>query len=670
MRYIVKSFLLALGLSSAVGADEGYRDGRVLYLESGVVLQRATEAGSEEATVNLPLLPGDRVWTDSTGRADFQFPDGTRLRLDSRSKIDYVAHDESGHEQVVLRLWSGGVYLHVRGEAASYELETPGGLVTVQDQGLVRIDVEGRETRLTVYEGEALLESGDRRVKVARGERTYARQGESPERAQAFEDEGDDFARWNEDRERRDAWASTSRRYLPDELDAYAGELDVHGTWYHEAEVGHVWRPYVTAGWRPYGQGRWTWTAFGWTWVPNESWGWAPFHYGRWGHSVALGWYWIPGRTWGPGWVSWAVGGDHVGWCALGRHDRPIFPPRHHEHDRAVPRGSRSAWSFVRRHDLGNRDVARRRVDDDALGRDLRIAESPRLRPTRDVRELREADVAVRRPVRTRFGPGDTVPELQRDNQTQLGSGPRRGRVPRQGDWPFYEQRRNADDAPDRAAARPGQEGQPAAVETGTAGSGAGSAAAADAVRARPTDRRSPRAGYSPPSRGEAAATPSGDPGRAEAGATASEDGRDRARSRRERTAEPDQDVLRRLFRPLSEPRATREGEEDRRRERDEASGARTRDRRSRDGGTPDGGYRPPPPTSREPRAERPEPRSEPRSWTPRPPREENRAPRDGGASREGGRSPRAEPRSSEERSSGERSSGGRAAPRPRHDRP
>src|SRR5262245_1769008 len=85
---VMKAQLLAVALvalaTSARGQDQGYDHGRLRYLEPGVTLQRATDAGAEEATPNTPFFPGDRVWTDGVGRAEFQFPDGSTLRLDSR----------------------------------------------------------------------------------------------------------------------------------------------------------------------------------------------------------------------------------------------------------------------------------------------------------------------------------------------------------------------------------------------------------------------------------------------------------------------------------------------------------------------------------------------------------------------------------------------------------
>jgi hypothetical protein len=408
--------LAAVAFAATAFAQDDYGHGRVRYVEPGVVLQSGSETGSEEAQINAPLVAGDRVFTDERGRAEFQFDDGTILRLDSQSKLDFIGRDER-RGGLALRLWSGGVYVHTSHDADGLVIETPGGIVEAQTRGVYRIDTEAGETRLSVYEGEASLDSGRRRERVEAGERSYTRRGEIPEPARRFDvNDDDDFARFDADRDERVSYASDGRRYLPDEVAPYAAELDSSGSWYYETEVGYVWRPYVGAGWRPYSDGRWVWTSYGWTWIPSESWGWAPFHYGRWGWTAALGWYWIPGNTWGPAWVSWAVGNDYVGWCPLGHRNRPVIV---HDRNRgfAKPRGTVTvdasesrAWVFTRRGDMAARDLARRRVDvrpDDI--RLLKMMDSTQLRPARDLRTAVDAHAAVR----TKPTMGDFVPELR-----------------------------------------------------------------------------------------------------------------------------------------------------------------------------------------------------------------------------------------------------------------
>ena len=440
MRRLCVLTVLALTVSPAVFA-QSYRHGRVRHVEEGVSIQRATETGAEEATANLPFLPGDRVWTDQSGRAEFQFAGGSLLRLDSASKLDYVAHDDGRDERIVLRLWSGALFLHLRDRRdGPFEVETPGGVVTTGNRGVIRLDVQSGETRVSVYEGEASLD-GAQPVRLRAGERVYARRGEIEEGPTQFDrTEGDEFAAWDDSRQEQTAYAANRQEALPDDVAPYADELDRHGAWYYETEVGHVWRPYVAAGWQPYSDGRWIWTVFGWTWVPYESWGWAVSHYGRWGFTPALGWYWIPGATWAPAWVSWAAGGDYVGWCPLGYRDRPVLV-----YDRlgrgtrghAVPRVGTSVaeapWIYLRRGDVGARDLARRRVRLDGNSvQQVRVLESAQARLTRDlvVTEAPPAAVARAVPRNTSSRPqmSDTVPEMRGDPMTTIPVVRRRGR--------------------------------------------------------------------------------------------------------------------------------------------------------------------------------------------------------------------------------------------------
>jgi hypothetical protein len=430
--------VLALGLvatmplaASLAGADEGYRHGRLRYVEPGTILQRATETEAEEAMQNLPFLPGDRIWTDAAGRAEFQFPDGTTVRLDRRGKLDYAGHEEDRGERIVLRLWSGSVVVHAPAQPSlRFEIETPAGFVEALERSVVRVDLDGGDTRVSAYEGEAVFDG----VRLSLGQRSQARWGERPGEPEGFDRfEADDLLQWDQDREADARRGGSSARYLPDDLGEYAGEFEGNGDWRYNGEVsGYVWFPHVEVGWQPYSNGHWAWTPYGWTWVPSENWGWAPSHYGRWGYGASMGWYWVPGRTWGPAWVSWAVGGGYAAWCPLGWRDHPVTQWGHgggvygrSDSGHAVTRGffgrPMDAWNVVRQGELGRRgDVRRYRVDPVRVDPGaLRVADSPLLRPTRDGAALRPSDAAPGL-VRTRMTPGTFVRELSVDNKTTI----------------------------------------------------------------------------------------------------------------------------------------------------------------------------------------------------------------------------------------------------------
>src|SRR5258705_5771739 len=94
------------------------------------------------------------------------------------------------------------------------------------------------------------------------------------------------------------------------------------GNWIDVEGYGYGWQPDVAVSdpnWRPYADGYWAYTDYGWTWISYEDFGLATYHYGRWARLTDYGWVWIPGSDldWGPGWVSWRTGGDHIGWAPL-----------------------------------------------------------------------------------------------------------------------------------------------------------------------------------------------------------------------------------------------------------------------------------------------------------------------------------------------------------------
>jgi hypothetical protein len=581
---------LAVALAAPALAQDPYGDGRIRYLEAGVLLQRAGESEVEEALVNLPFLPGDRLWSDDTGRVELQFEGTAVVRLDSRGKLDYLSRDPGRrNDRVLLRLWSGGLYFHVRdgGAEPDFELETPAGLVELLERGVYRVDVEGGETRLSVFEGEAAFGSGGRRIRVNSGERSYARRGEDPEPSAPFDlYEDDAFALWDREREDDIAWAGDSQRYLPEDVGYYGGELESAGSWYYESEIGHVWRPYVTTGWQPYSDGHWIWCSYGWTWVPYEPWGWVTHHYGRWGYSPVLGWYWIPGGVWGPGWVSWAVGGDYVGWCPLGYHNRAVVPPARGPRY-AVPRGTAglradaappapadgipnlTGYNFVHKGDMGTRRlVSRRFAVQGEAARALRVAESPRAL----TRELKLSDTPVAsalRTVKTRPSFADTVPELRGDPATTIPIPTLRRRDRDDEAARRFDTRRSETGSSRPTDLRSPREAAPAARPRDGSSGDAWRSLAAPERGSRPTDRRSPGGDAARPrdtGRGAPAWAPRPQPQQGEPPAP-----------RREGV----HDVLRRFFQPANEGRSRDGGQASPRSEPRQATPQRAEPRRS-----------------------------------------------------------------------------------------
>ncbi len=102
----------------------------------------------------------------------------------------------------------------------------------------------------------------------------------------------------------------------PVEVATFHERLGAYGRWTTVEGYGQAWVPgSVRAGWRPYSDGRWVLTEYGWTYVSDDPWGWAAYHYGNWVLAGGSGWVWVPGRVWAPAWVTWRYGGGYAAWA-------------------------------------------------------------------------------------------------------------------------------------------------------------------------------------------------------------------------------------------------------------------------------------------------------------------------------------------------------------------
>ena len=100
----------------------------------------------------------------------------------------------------------------------------------------------------------------------------------------------------------------------------FYSQISRYGTWVDVAPYGRCWVPLdVSVGWRPYTQGYWVDTDYGWMWISQDPWGAIPYHYGRWALDDSYGWLWVPDddEVWAPAWVSWRYGDGYVGWAPL-----------------------------------------------------------------------------------------------------------------------------------------------------------------------------------------------------------------------------------------------------------------------------------------------------------------------------------------------------------------
>lgn len=271
------------------------------------------------ATRNMILKEGDRIWVPDKARAEVHILGGIYLRLDAESSLDILTLEE---DSIQFSLQRGHAYINNRKGGIDYiQLETPVASVGCYDNSVVLVDVaENGTTDLSVLKGYSQTETGNGKTRVAAG--NILRVSDDLYTESFPLGQPDKWERWNHDRDERQARGTASLRYLPDELDDFAEELDENGSWSLVQEYGYVWTPRVTAAdWAPYRSGRWVWVNNQFVWISYDPWGWAPHHYGRWVFIPARGWCWVPpprnAVVWAPGYVGWTYTTSAVAWIPL-----------------------------------------------------------------------------------------------------------------------------------------------------------------------------------------------------------------------------------------------------------------------------------------------------------------------------------------------------------------
>jgi hypothetical protein len=427
-KMMTKASLLAIGLIVLIplglmAQDEGfypYSFARLSYVSGSVYVQRTADLGYEKGEVNLALVQGDKLGTES-GQAEIHFGRRNYLRLGDNTKVEFAVLPTEGEERIKIHLTEGSAYFRVAQLALDkgIEIHTPDASFYVLEEGLYRFDVRlERETQAFVREGSLEAASEDGSVLVHAQETVTAADGRLLGDPAYGQSGGDAFDDWNNARDAQFS-ARSDRQYLPSEMEEYEEELGDNGNWVYERPYGNVWVPNVSYydDWRPYSYGRWVWyPVIGWNWVSSESWGWPVYHYGRWNWRFGLGWYWIPRSHWGPAWVHWWWDRDNVGWCPLTWYNRPGYLYNNRFYDRYEDRwfsAHNRAMTVVRRDHLQASDIGRRRLgasDLDRIGRVELRAQQPSIRPRVD--NAQPQAIAARRVLTDRTGGRSQVKSL------------------------------------------------------------------------------------------------------------------------------------------------------------------------------------------------------------------------------------------------------------------
>jgi hypothetical protein len=337
--------LTVLAVQPARGQEQGQEEpttgvARVSLVHGDVTSMRGDSGDWVAATVNAPLVRGDKIATGENSQVEIQLDYANVLRLAPRTEATIADLTRS---RIQIQVAQGVAnYSVLKGSEAEAEIDTPNMAVRPLEEGAYRIEVTSpTETQLIVRKGQAEVSNPDGSTRVESGRMIRVQGSDHPEYQIASAPGNDEWDKWNRERDNQinDAQSySHANRYYTG-----AQDLDRNGRWVYVPEYGdYAWTPYAGAGWVPYRDGYWGWEPYwGWTWISYEPWGWAPYHYGRWFYWGSS-WYWWPGHhgygyrpMWGPAYVSflgfgfggrnWGFGFGYgynsIGWCPLGPYD-------------------------------------------------------------------------------------------------------------------------------------------------------------------------------------------------------------------------------------------------------------------------------------------------------------------------------------------------------------
>lgn len=288
--------------------------GRVSYVSGNVSIQPVTSEEWGQAYPNLPLGPGDRIFTDNDSRAEIQIGQ-TFVRIGPNSDVTMV---DDSQFNINFGVAQGSIRLHSfrLWPRQLVDISTPNGNAEFGEQGDLRVDVlpnDGATVFTNLGQFADITAAGNFRQELDYGQSLEVA-GSNPVYPQWLQPAGpDDLDAWSQERDQRMARVASYNYVSPDVPGA--ADLDSYGDWQPQTEYGAVWFPRdVPADWEPYHYGHWiNRQPWGWVWVEDEPWGYAPFHYGRWVRYHER-WGWVPGPVnvrpvWSPALVVFAGGG-------------------------------------------------------------------------------------------------------------------------------------------------------------------------------------------------------------------------------------------------------------------------------------------------------------------------------------------------------------------------
>ena len=166
-------FLLSFNAIPSLSAEPDFGGGRISLIQGQVFIQAKDEEGWTEASVNFPVVDGDRIMTEREGRVELQFQNGTYLRIGEESQVDIIAlssDQENGFFH--LNQLEGKIYVNhhpILGKASSLYVDLFYGVLSSHVPSRFKIDFVSSQVRISVLEGGLEFKRDGRPIPVLKG---------------------------------------------------------------------------------------------------------------------------------------------------------------------------------------------------------------------------------------------------------------------------------------------------------------------------------------------------------------------------------------------------------------------------------------------------------------------------------------------------------------------
>lgn len=311
-------------------------------VEGEIYIFRSNQDEAIRAVVNYPLTSGDVIYTNSSGRCELQFNNGTIMRMDKHTELQISTLLSpmltSRKKITTLHLNKGQLYsMNQVYEREIFQIITPVASIKMPSRStnIISVGPDG-DTRIQVRRGrvDVLYEDKNRsqlQKKLAAGRDYWIKKDNRlTTEASGLDNE---FVSWNHRVNQNFKKLHYGKSNVPPVIYRrspgivhFAEKFSTHfGNWEYNDLFGYVWKPadFVFHGKRPFYDANYVAINGELVLVPNQAWGWAPAHLGTWFWSKTYGWIWIPGDAFSPGICS--IGLINYPWDLLWAAMNPYF---------------------------------------------------------------------------------------------------------------------------------------------------------------------------------------------------------------------------------------------------------------------------------------------------------------------------------------------------------